>query len=214
MTQSGEKLYRTEDPTRPDVAELQEKLRAALDRITLDDDTDFYDKLYALEATQRGEFQEYRTNPVVEKLHQARRGLVMLTASRMLIVGHLVPESPWSFLYVSKDQEPKRIDLAVRFSQAYRVNDTRQWEHESYGTMRSEIGPSAERVPDEQLAVGLPIQPIGSEYLYTKVEAYSDEVFSGEYAIHQRVVAMQRGKGEREQAALHSAVSQVVSQMS
>lgn len=215
MTQLNEKLYRTDDPTRLDVAELQGKLREALDGVALDEETDFYDKLYALEATQRGGFQEYRTNPVVENLDRARKGLVMLTASRMLIVGHLAPDNPWTFLDVSKVEEPTRVDLGVRFSKAYRVGDTQRWEHESYGLSlpRSQIGPSVERIKEEQLAVGLPVQPVGSEHLYTKVETYSADVFLGEYAIHQRIIAMQREKDETTQAALHGAVSQAISKM-
>jgi hypothetical protein len=215
MAQASEQLHRIEDPTRHDVAELQGKLRGALDGIALDDAIDFYDKLYILAATQRGEFAAYRTNPVVDKLDKARRGLVMLTASRMLIVGHLAPEHPWTFLDVSQEEEPARLDLAVRFREAYRIGDTQHWWHSSYSqtSPRSQTGPSVERISEEQLTVGLPVQPLGSENLYTKVEAYSHDVFAGEYAIHQKVVDMQRGKGEREQAALHSAVTQAVSRI-
>lgn len=215
MAQENRELYKIQNPSNLEAMRIQEDLRKIFDKIALDNGTDFYDKLYTLEATQRGVFSKYRTNPIVEKFDRARRELVMLTISHVLVVGSLAPENPWTFLDISEKGESTKIDLGVRFSKAFKVSDTQYWLHESYGqcSQRSQTGPSVEPISSDWLAVGLPVQPVGSEQLYTKVEAYSNEIFSSPYKIHQRIIALQRDEDELRQAALHGAVSEAIFQL-
>lgn len=218
MSQTPETLYRTEDPTVPEIAEAQTKLREAINGVVLEEDTPFYSKLYALAATQRGEWGEYRTNPVVKKLDRTKKGLIMLHAAGELVIATLSEdyENPWSFIDVSGEGEDVRVDLAVDLEQAFAISDTKRWEHESYNqrSWRSQTAPTVKKVDtNKRLAVGLPMQPVGSEHLYTKVESYTQEEISvGEFAIHEKITTLAR-KNEREQKALHAAVTKAAANM-
>lgn len=214
--------YRKEDPTHVEIGHAQSMLRLHIDNLVLDPEVSFYDKLYTLEATQRGNWQPYHHNRVAEALDEARarddviflstvsQGRGFFDRRTDYYIGKLDDERPWDFVRAPLDKDPGRIDLQVRFKAARTISDTVSWLHESYGqaSMRSETSPNVEQLKELAVNVGLPGDPGGSEHLYGKVEAYSGTLRIGAMAIHQAVQEMSKKSDDRKaQAALQAAVS-------
>lgn len=214
----GNRGYRTEDPSIKTIARTQQKLREQIDELVYDEETPFYDKLYALAATQRGDFRAYNQNKVVERLDKAHESgqHILLSTTKQHLLGVLDEERPWDFIRIETERETPRADLLVRFAAARVIGDTVWWDHSSYGqsSRRYETAPSVEGVEPLEVAVGLPVDPIGSENLYGKVEDYSKTLSVGLSAIHEHIeVVRPDDENNRKRIALHAAVSLAVSQM-
>lgn len=219
----GNPEYRAKDPSIKTIERTQQKLRDQIDELVYNEEIPFYDKLYALAATQRGDFIAYRQNEIVERLDKARKygQYVLLSAAGKQLVGVLDEERPWDFTRVEEQAawrgvHQPRADLLVRFAAARAIGDTIWWEHSSYGqsSTRHETAPSVEPVKALEVAVGLPFDPIGSENLYGKVENYSRSLMAGLSAIHEHIEAIRPGdENYRKRIALQAAVSLAVSQM-
>lgn len=216
MSQQSGPLYGGENPANPEIVGIQTSLREAIDGVVLDEDTSFNDKLYILEASQRDVFEPFRGNPIVDRLQEASRGIMMFSLSGALVVGRLDQENPWSFTELTKGQYvDTRIGMSANFICVRLIKDTliRPTTRFPIDLPLSETIPVVERMRHRSLDVRLPLQPVGSEHLYTKVETFSDQIFAGEMDIHAQIAELQKDKSEQERAALHGAFTVAASEV-